>query len=414
MFNFGEHVFVLTDPELIKRVTIRDFDHFVNHNELLGDVDRVFGKSLFGMHGQKWRDMRTTLSPIFTSSKMKMMFGLLSTHAQSFIKIFEKRTGNGMVDIDAMEIFSRFTADGIATAVLGFEGDCVKNEDSGLFKIAKGLIDEFTSPTAILKFIFGLLSPKLYKLLDVQLISKTTYDFFKRVVIDTMNERDRKNITRPDVIQLMLNVRQGKMSKEEINEKELDGFAATDDLKKTNIKNLQEIVDDDEYWIAQGFIFFFGGFDTTSNLLQSVTFELARNPDVQQELFVEINEVIESLHGAPVTYEILHKLKFLDMVVSEALRKHPPFAQMDRTCSKDYEMDLGNGKTILIKKGDLVILPFYQLHRDREYFKDPEKFDPQRFSDDNKDSIVTGTYLPFGIGPRACIGRLELDSLNAH
>lgn len=407
MFSFGIRMYVLTDPEMIKRVTIRDFDHFVNHNELLGDVDRVFGKSLFGMHGQKWRDMRTTLSPIFTSSKMKMMFGLLSNHAQSFVKTFEKRTGNGTVDIDAMEIFSRFTADGIATAVLGFEGDCVKNEDSGLFKIAKGLIHEFTSPTAILKFIFfGVVSPKLYKLFDIQLTSKRTYDFFKRVVIDTMNERDRKNITRPDVIQLMLNVRQGKMKEEEINEKELDGLAGTEEHNlKSNIKNLQEIVDDDEYWIAQGFIFFFGGFDTTSNLLQSVTFELARNPDVQQELFVEINEVIESLNGKPVTYEILHKLKYLDMVVCEALRKHPPFAQMDRTCSKDYEMDLGNGKTILIKKKDLVILPFYQLHRDPEYFADPEKFDPQRFSDDNKDSIVAGTYLPFGIGPRACIGR---------
>lgn len=406
MFNFGEMAFILTDPELIKCVTIKDFDHFVNHNELLGDVDRVFGKSLFGMHGQKWRDMRATLSPIFTSSKMKMMYGLLSTHAQSFIKIFEKRTGNGTVDIDAMEIFSRFTADGIATAVLGFEGDCVKNENSGLFKIAKGLIHEFTSPTAILKFIVALLSPKIYRLFDVQLISPTTYDFFKRVVIDTMNERERKNITRPDVIQLMLNVRQGKIKEEETNEKELDALAANDEqILKSNIKNLQEIVDDDEYWIAQGFIFFFGGFDTTSNLLQSVTFELARNPDVQQELFVEINEVIESLHGEPVTYEILHKLKFLDMVVNEALRKHPPFAQMDRTCSKDYEMDLGNGKTVLIKKGDLVILPYYQLHRDREYFVDPEKFDPHRFSDANKDSIVPATYLPFGIGPRACIGR---------
>ena len=406
MFSFGEKAFVVTDPELIKSVTIKDFDHFVNHNELLGDVDRVFGKSLFGMHGQKWRDMRATLSPIFTSSKMKMMYGLLSAHVQSFIEIFEKRTGNGTVDIDAMEIFSRFTADGIATAVLGFEGDCVKNEDSGLFKIAKGLISEFTSPTAISKFIFALASPKLYRLFDVQLISQTTYEFFKRVVIDTMNERDSKNITRPDVIQLMLNVRQGKIKEEEMYDKELDGFTAIEEHNsKSNIKNLQEIVDDDEYWIAQGFIFFFGGFDTTSNLLQSVTFELARNPDIQQELFLEIKEVIESLHGKPVTYEILHKMKFLDMVVCEALRKHPPFAQMDRTCSKDYELDVGNGKTVLIKKGDLVILPYYQLHRDCEYFKNPEEFDPQRFSDENRDSIVTGTYLPFGIGPRACIGR---------
>jgi len=256
MFNFGDNVFVLTDPELIKSVTIKDFDHFVKHNELLGEIDRIFGKSLFGMQGQKWKDMRATLSPIFTSSKMKMMFGLLSHHVQSFIEVFKKRTGNGTVDIDAMEIFSRFTADGIATAVLGFEGDCVKNENSGLFKIAKGVIHEFTSPGAILKFIFGILTPRVYKLFDIQLVSKITYDFFKRVVIDTMNERDRKNITRPDVIQLMLNVRQGKIKEEEINEKDLDAYANDENNMKSSIRNLQEIVDDDEYWIAQGFIFF--------------------------------------------------------------------------------------------------------------------------------------------------------------
>jgi len=66
---------------------------------------------------------------------------------------------------------------------------------------------------------------------------------------------------------------------------------------------------------------------------------------------------------------------------------------------------LGNGKFVSIKKDTLVFLPFYQLHRDSEYFPNPEKFDPYRFSDENKDSIVSGTYLPFGIGPRACIGK---------
>lgn len=396
---------MLTDPELVKRVAIKDFDNFVNHNELFADVDTLFGKSLFGMHNQKWRDMRATLSPIFTSSKMKSMFGLLTMHVKDFIVHFDKKAGNGTVDIDAMEIFARFTADGIATAVLGFEGDCIKNEDSGLFKLAHGMIREFTSFQGMLKFIFGATMPKIYHFFGVQLSSKTTYDFFKRVVIDVMNERERTNVSRPDVIQLMLNVRQGKIKEDEVNEKETEGFAVQQEsVVKSNVKNLQVLVDDDEYWMAQGFIFFFGGFDTTSNLLQSVTFELAANPDVQQELFKEISDVTETLNGKPVTYEILHKMKFLDMVVSEALRKHPPFAQMDRTCTKDYELDLGNGKIIPIRKGEIVMFPYYQLHRDPEYWPNPEKFDPHRFSDENKDSIVSGTYVPFGLGPRACIG----------
>lgn len=152
-------------------------------------------------------------------------------------------------------------------------------------------------------------------------------------------------------------------------------------------------------------LFFIAGFDTCSNLLQSITFNLAKNPKIQDELYQEISEVIASLNGKQVTYEALHKMKFLDMVVSEGLRIQPPAPQIDRSCSKDYEMDLGNGKTLEIKKNDVIFLPFYLLHHDSKYFPNPDEFDPYRFSDENKDSVIAGSYLSFGLGPRACIGR---------
>lgn len=397
LFMFTDISYIITDPELIKRLTIKDFDHFINHNELLSTFDRVFGKTLFGMQGQLWKDMRSALSPIFTSSKMKTMFGLLNHHVQDFIKHFEAKAGNGTVDIDAFEVFTRFTADGIATAVLGFEGDCVRNDDSGLFKLCKGIVHSFSSPQAILKFVLGGFFPGAYKYFDVQLNSKVTVDFFKRAVVDVMEERERTNVSRPDVIQLMINVKNRIRNQELLNDTVVDGL-------KASSKNLQAIIDDDEYWLAQGFIFFFGGFDSTSGLLKSMAYELALNPDVQEELYREIIGVNKTLDSEPVTYDSLHSMKFLDMVVSETLRKHPPFIQMDRSCAKDYNLDMGNGKTVLIKKGEVIVFPYYQLHHDAEYYPNPEKFDPYRFSDQNKDSIVSGTYLPFGMGPRTCIG----------
>jgi len=393
-FNLSQKIYVVTDPEVIKRICIKDFDHFVNHNEMLSNFDRIFGKSLFGLLGQKWRDMRATLSPMFTGSKMKSTFGLLSAHANDFITHFEKKAGKDeSKDVDVLEVFSRFTVDAIATAALGFEGDCVANDDSKLFVFAKNMTELFTSSSAIFKFTFGTLFPKLYKFFELQLTSKETYDFFRRTIVDVMNERDRTNTSRQDIIQLMLNVKKGQLNDEV---KDVDSNKVN---YKSNAKNLAEIIADDEYWMAQGFIFFFAGFDTTSQFLQSVTLELALNPEVQEELHREISEVTQSLDGEPVSYEALQKMKFLDM------RKHPPAPQIDRHCTKDYELDLGNGKFVSIKKDDLVFLPYYQLHRDPEYFPNPEKFDPYRFSDENKDSIVSGTYLPFGIGPRACIGK---------
>lgn len=256
-FNFTQKIYILTDAEIIKRIAIKDFDHFVNHDIMLANLDRLFGKTLFGMHGQKWKDMRATLSPMFTSSKMKQTFGLLSHHAQDFVKHFEKKAGDGKNDIDVLEIFARFTADGIATAALGFEGDCVKNENSYVYKLVKDILKDFAGPVGFSKFILGMTSPQLYKALGVQLTTKTTVDFFKRVVVDVMNERDRNNTTRPDIIQLMLQVKKGQLQTKEkeetTNDKELDGFAAHEELNlKSNAKNLQEIVNDDEYWIAQG------------------------------------------------------------------------------------------------------------------------------------------------------------------
>lgn len=79
---------------------------------------------------------------------------------------------------------------------------------------------------------------------------------------------------------------------------------------------------------------------------------------------------------------------------------YPPAVQTDRSCSKPIDLDLGNGKTLRINKGEVVGLPIYNIHHDAEYFPYPEKFDPTRFNDENKASIVAGSYLPFGMGPR--------------
>ena len=139
-------------------------------------------------------------------------------------------------------------------------------------------------------------------------------------------------------------------------------------------------------------------------MIQMTCYELAKNPDVQQKLHEEIDSVASTLDGKSVNYEQLHKMPYLDMIISEGLRKWPPAVQTDRICLKDYKLDLGNGKTITIHKNQNIIIPVFLLQRDPAYFPDPERFDPSRFSDENKDSIVPGTYIPFGLGPRTCIG----------
>lgn len=69
-------------------------------------------------------------------------------------------------------------------------------------------------------------------------------------------------------------------------------------------------------------------------------------------------------------------------------------------------MSDSNGNKVTVNKGDKIWIPAHSLHRDPKYFPEPDKFDPERFSDENKHNIQPYTYLPFGVGPRNCIGKL--------
>lgn len=89
----------------------------------------------------------------------------------------------------------------------------------------------------------------------------------------------------------------------------------------------------------------------------------------------------------------------------ETLRKWPP-PLIERVCEKDYviEPETPEEKQIVLETGIQVLIPAYGIHRDPAYYPNPEKFDPERFSDENKVNIKPFTYFPFGSGPRNCIG----------
>lgn len=88
----------------------------------------------------------------------------------------------------------------------------------------------------------------------------------------------------------------------------------------------------------------------------------------------------------------------------EVLRRHPAVARLDRICTKDYMLPGNGGKPRIIPKGTVVALPTDAFHKDEQYFPNPYKFDPTRFNKENKAKRNTYAYMPFGIGPRSCIG----------
>lgn len=403
LFDFRVPFFMIRDPEVIKQLAVKDFDHFEDHRSFVDEnTDRLFGNSLFMLKGEKWRDMRATLSPAFTGSKMRQMFTLISECAIDMTEYFKEQAVNGSeVHCELKDVFSRYTNDVIATSAFGIRTNSFKDRDND-FLTAGLSFGKLNSPLNGLKFFLLRLIPSVMKALDIELMDKALGKFFRTMVLGNIKTREENGIFRPDMINLLMEVKQGVYKQNDEEESHANiGFATVEEsnVGKATVKREWN---DDEI-VAQCFLFFIAGFDTSSTLLSFMGYELATNPAIQQKLYEEIVEMNETLSGKPLNYDSLQKMQYMDMVLSETLRMWPPAGLTDRFCVKDYVYNDGNTKFVM-EKGRFFWIPIFALHHDPNYFPNPETFDPERFGNDNKDNIIPGTYLPFGVGPRNCIG----------
>jgi len=149
--------------------------------------------------------------------------------------------------------------------------------------------------------------------------------------------------------------------------------------------------------VANAILFMTAGYETTATTLQFIAYTLAMNQSVQNKLIDEIDHVLEK-HNE-INYDSIADMKYMDMVIDETLRIYPPALRTDRVANADYEYE-----GLKIKKGQVIGIPIYVLHHDAEIYPDPEEFRPERFSDENKKKRETVAYIPFGAGPRNCIG----------
>ncbi|KAL6448752.1 hypothetical protein ACFW04_000513 [Cataglyphis niger] len=151
--------------------------------------------------------------------------------------------------------------------------------------------------------------------------------------------------------------------------------------------------------IAQAFVFFIAGFETSSTTATFCLYELAQQQDLQDKLRKEIDEILKK-HGE-LTYNAVNEMTYLHKVVNEAMRKYPPLPSLNRMCTEEINLPTTN---IHIPKGMLITIPLLGLHRDPSIYPDPDRFDPERFNEDKVAARHPYAYLPFGEGPRICIG----------
>ncbi|KAH8291481.1 hypothetical protein KR054_012179, partial [Drosophila jambulina] len=403
IYALRDPYFFVRDPELIKLIGIKEFDHFVNHNQMHNNMqESILSKSLISLQDGRWREMRNILTPAFTGSKMRVMYDLIhACSVEGVLYVQEQLQSDSTaagIDLEMKDYFTRFANDVIATVAFGLSVNSFRRKDNEFFRIGQSL--SVISAWSVVKAMLHALVPRLMKLLRIQVLDTAKIDYFTSLVKVAMKYRQEHNVIRPDMIHLLMEAKQQRHA--ELKDRTKDA------------RYYKEFTDED--LLAQCLLFFFAGFEIISSSLCFLTYELCLNPKAQDKLYEEILSVNNELNGQPLTYDKLTKMRYLDMVVLEGLRKWPPAISTDRECCGDIDLCDDKGtKLFSARKGDVLQIPIFALHRDPENFNEPEFFDPERFAEERRDELKPCTFLSFGVGPRNCIGNrmalMELKSI---
>ncbi|XP_071447823.1 probable cytochrome P450 6a17 [Hetaerina americana] len=416
-----EPTLIVQDPGLIKNVLIKDFSHFHDRGFPVDEIKDPMSGNIFNLPGSRWHSLRSKLSPTFTSGKMKYMFPIVHACAEhlqktlksSFLSIIGRCHINSKAalfplhlktaaetermggSIEVKELMARYTTDVIGSAAFGVEVRSLDNPESEFRVIGRRILSA-TLSNAIRSFLF-VFAPSLAIKLGVRSADPVAEDFFTKIVKDTVTYREENNVKRADFLQLLLGLKAGS--------------------QEDTAKDHEEAELTMNQLTAQCFIFYVGGFETSATTLSFALFELSRDLAVQRKLLDEVDRVLGESEGE-ITYEGLAKMHYMDCVIAETLRKYPAVPVLFRECTKEWTIpsaqetgsvasewkpETRDGGHV-VEVGTKVHIPLIGLHYDPEYFEDPDRFDPERFTEEGRKKWPQFAYLPFGEGPRICIG----------
>ena len=366
-------ILVINDLDLIKDVLIRDFSLFVDRGFKVLEKIEPLSQHLFLLEAKRWRPLRAKLSPIFTSGKLKEMFPLIVECAGNLEKYLDKVVEKSVPIVECRDLAAKFTTDVIGSCAFGISTNALEDENSEFRRMGKQIFAPNLKQT--IRESCRRLAPFLFKIVGYFLRTTEVNNFFINLVRDTMEYRKTNNITRPDFIYLLMQLKE--------HPEKMENVELTDSLIA-----------------AQAFVFFIAGFETSSSTIAHALYELAQNQEMQDKLRQEIRDAYNK-DGGTLTYEGIKGMKYLDKVFKETLRKYPILTVLTRQAMENYTF---KGTKITIPKETIVWIPIYGIQHDPNIYSDPEKFDPERFNEDAVAARHPMSYLSFGDGPRNCIG----------
>ncbi|XP_075541810.1 cytochrome P450 3A41-like [Dermacentor variabilis] len=340
---------------------------------------------MLNLSGEEWKKARSVFTPAITTSKLKMIVLKVTTIAERVVSRIEAAAvENGSANIS--ELVDHASLDTAAALNYSVDLDSEKDKDHPLVKSLSAIFINKAGWKAVMLFLM----PRIFKLLQPNYPPKANVDIFKAFVSHLIQERESKKKKEDDFLQLLMDADYEWESAEDWREKR----------EKSGEKGRMTL----EGITGHGILFFIGGVEGNTMAVTMTAYFLALHPHFQDRVIAEIDSVV-SEHG--ITYEALQQMPFLEACVKEALRLETHDAIYLRLCTEETTV-----AGIRFKPGMCVEIPVAAIHHDAQYFPEPDKFNPERFLPENKDSVRPFSYMPFGVGPRNCVA-MRLGMLQA-
>lgn len=273
---------LIIDLKLLKKILVKDFQHFVDRGFYYNEKDDPLGVHLFAIGGQKWKNLRVKMTPTFTAGKMRQMFQVVANCGTILTNTVTNSMKNGG-PVDIKNILGCYSTDIICSCAFGLESNTSNDPDSLFRQYGRKFFEDFSFSRRVSNII-GFTFPTVGRLLGVRQVQKDVSDFFIKVVDDTINYRKKNNYIRNDFMQLMI------------------------EMQKEDPTFTLDVV------AAQCFIFFLAGFETSSTTMTFALYELASNHQIQDKVRQEINETLQK-HDGQISYDSIMEMKYLHQVI---------------------------------------------------------------------------------------------------
>jgi cytochrome P450 len=360
----GATAYTPNEPALIRRVLIDERVSFPKDRRYWSLLDPLMGNSILNSDGEVWKRQRAMIDPAFGQARMKVVFPLMRDAVGGMVERFAAKADSpGVIEIDSET--THVTADVILRALLSLP---LSSDD------ARRIYEAFLAFTETLPALTNLALARV-----------------------------------PRWLGLFFGVRRGRRAAKRIRalleariRPRFDAHRAGQPGEHQDIlAGLLEAKDE----AGQGFSFpevvdhvamlFLAGHETSASALAWALYLIAIHPEAQQRM---ADEIAAEVGGRELEFADLKRLRFTLDVFRETLRLYPPVGFLPRECAVEATM---RGK--VMAKGSPVLVSPYLIQRHRDLWKNPDDFDPDRFRTETE--AVAQAYLPFGAGPRVCIGQ---------